>query len=101
MASVTEKDALVTSLQEELREAREKATADGVRLSLLSSGLSTNAALLLITSLIMFFWVFLQGVMGQLTAFQTEAKETLQALFPQIPVETEQVGEGDFDRRSF
>ncbi len=33
LASLTEKDALVTSLQEELREAREKTINDAVRLS--------------------------------------------------------------------
>ncbi|XP_029305950.1 ribosome-binding protein 1a isoform X3 [Cottoperca gobio] len=58
--SLTEKDALVTSLQEELREVREKATIEA------------------------------QSVAAELTAFQTETKETLQTLFPQIPVETEQ-----------
>ncbi|XP_045926869.1 ribosome-binding protein 1a isoform X6 [Micropterus dolomieu] len=48
--SLTEKDALVTSLQEELKE----------------------------------------NIMAELTAFQTGTKETLQTLFPQIPIETEQ-----------
>lgn len=33
LASLTEKDVLVTSLQEELREVREKNTIDEVRLS--------------------------------------------------------------------
>lgn len=33
MASLTEKDALVTSIQEELRELREKQTNDAVRLA--------------------------------------------------------------------
>lgn len=33
LASLTEKDVLVTSLQEELREVREKKTIDEVRLS--------------------------------------------------------------------
>ncbi|KAF1375892.1 hypothetical protein PFLUV_G00224910 [Perca fluviatilis] len=58
--SLAEKDTLVTSLQEELRELREKTTIDA------------------------------QNVTAELAAFQTEAKETLQTLFPQIPVETEQ-----------
>nr|XP_046258329.1 ribosome-binding protein 1a isoform X3 [Scatophagus argus] len=58
--SLTEKDALVTSLQEELREVREKKSIDE------------------------------QDVTAQLSAFQTETKETLQTLFPQIHVETEQ-----------
>ncbi|XP_078129983.1 ribosome-binding protein 1a isoform X4 [Sander vitreus] len=58
--SLAEKDTLVTSLQEELREVREKTTIDA------------------------------QNVTAELAAFQTEAKETLQTLFPQIPVETEQ-----------
>ncbi|XP_070771884.1 ribosome-binding protein 1a [Enoplosus armatus] len=58
--SLTEKDALVTSLQEELREVREKTTTDA------------------------------QNVMAELIAFQTATKETLQILFPQIPVESEQ-----------
>ncbi|XP_028459510.1 ribosome-binding protein 1a isoform X3 [Perca flavescens] len=58
--SLAEKDTLVTSLQEELREVREKTTVDA------------------------------QNVTAELAAFQTEAKETLQTLFPQIPVETEQ-----------
>lgn len=34
--------------------------------------------------------------MGELSAFQAETKETLQTIFPQIPIETEQVGKGDF-----
>ncbi|KAM6922385.1 ribosome-binding protein 1a isoform 2-T2 [Lycodopsis pacificus] len=54
--SLTEKDAIVTSLQEELRE---KTAIDA-------------------------------SVTAELTAFQSETKETLQTLFPQIPVETEQ-----------
>ncbi|XP_032397987.1 ribosome-binding protein 1a isoform X4 [Etheostoma spectabile] len=58
--SLTEKDTLVTSLQEELREVREKTAIDA------------------------------QNVTAKLATFQTEAKETLQTLFPQIPVETEQ-----------
>lgn len=33
LASLAEKDALVTSLQEELREVKEKTTTDAVRLS--------------------------------------------------------------------
>ncbi|KAM3863035.1 ribosome-binding protein 1a [Diretmus argenteus] len=60
-SSLSERDALVTSLQEELREAREKSKA-------IDDG----------------------DLMVQLTSFQTEAKETLQTLFPQIPLETEQ-----------
>uniref|UniRef100_A0A3Q3W616 Ribosome receptor lysine/proline rich domain-containing protein n=1 Tax=Mola mola TaxID=94237 RepID=A0A3Q3W616_MOLML len=31
-----------------------------------------------------------QNIMGELSAFQTETKETLQTIFPQIPIETEQ-----------
>ncbi|XP_045926871.1 ribosome-binding protein 1a isoform X7 [Micropterus dolomieu] len=58
--SLTEKDALVTSLQEELKEVREKTANDA------------------------------QNIMAELTAFQTGTKETLQTLFPQIPIETEQ-----------
>nr|XP_020456674.1 ribosome-binding protein 1 [Monopterus albus] len=58
--SLSEKDAIVTSLQEELRELREKTTNDA------------------------------QSTMSQLTAFQTETKELLQTLFPQIPLDTEQ-----------
>ena len=54
-ATNSEDASLVTSLQEELREAREKSTA-----------------------------------LDSLTTFQTETKETLQTLFPQIPIETEQ-----------
>ena len=34
--------------------------------------------------------------MEELSAFQTETKETLQTIFPQIPIETEQVGKGVF-----
>ncbi|XP_074502619.1 ribosome-binding protein 1a isoform X3 [Sebastes fasciatus] len=59
-SSMTEKDALVSSLQEELREVRERTTTDA------------------------------QSVTAELTAFQSETKEALQTLFPQIPVETEQ-----------
>ncbi|XP_034407896.1 ribosome-binding protein 1a isoform X3 [Cyclopterus lumpus] len=58
--SLTEKDVLVTSLQEELREVGEKMATDA------------------------------QSVTAELTAFQSETKETLQTLFPQIPVEMEQ-----------
>lgn len=39
VVSVTEKEALVTSLQEELREVREKLSSDAVRLSLHTDGL--------------------------------------------------------------
>lgn len=53
LASLTEKEALVTSLQEELREAREKTTNDAVRPSVHTSGLSIETAVLSITLLIM------------------------------------------------
>lgn len=36
--------------------------------------------------------------MAELTAFQTVTKTTLQTLFPQIAVETEQVGKTDFTK---
>lgn len=35
--------------------------------------------------------VFWQNALKELTALQTETKETLQTLFPQIPLETDQV----------
>lgn len=40
LASLTEKDVLVTSLQEELREVRDKKAVNEVRLSLHTSGFS-------------------------------------------------------------
>ncbi|XP_059215457.1 ribosome-binding protein 1a isoform X2 [Centropristis striata] len=58
--SVTKKDGLIISLQEEQREVRENATN------------------------------YAQNITAQMTAFQTETKEILQTLFPQMPVDTEQ-----------
>lgn len=92
MSSLTEKDALVTSLQEQLREVREKLTTDAVREPL--NMLMAYQGCFAFNHLIDSHLLFLQNIMAQLTVFQTEIKETLQTLFPQIPLELEQVRKG-------
>lgn len=85
--SLAERDASITSLQEELKEAREKPVE--VRVSSHTSSSTIEATLLFITHWIVTpFW---QDALKDLTALQTETKETLQTLFPHIPLETHQV----------
>lgn len=55
--SLTEKDALVTSLQEELRDAGEKKTVNEVRLSLHITGFTLKSTLLLNSLLMMSYLV--------------------------------------------
>lgn len=68
MASLTEKDVLVTSLQEELREVREKKTINEVRLSIHTCGFSFKTTLLLITLLIMSY-IILTECSGRTDSF--------------------------------
>uniref|UniRef100_A0A8C9YRZ7 Ribosome binding protein 1a n=1 Tax=Sander lucioperca TaxID=283035 RepID=A0A8C9YRZ7_SANLU len=68
---LAEKDTLVTSLQEELREVREKTTIDAVRLSIQTCVLSIETAFLLITFLI------ISSTSNWLQVFTQKAQEAL------------------------
>jgi len=98
----SEDASLITSLQDELKNLKEEMVQlqstpkpdNSAELGLLQNSLTEKDAL--VTSLQEELREEREkatadgSVMGQLTAFQTEAKETLQALFPQITLETEQ-----------
>lgn len=98
----SEDASLITSLQDELKNLKEEMVQlqstpkpdSSAELGLLQNSLTEKDAL--VTSLQEELREVREkatadgSVMGQLTAFQTEAKETLQALFPQITLETEQ-----------
>ncbi|XP_045926868.1 ribosome-binding protein 1a isoform X5 [Micropterus dolomieu] len=83
----------ITSLQDELKKLKEELvqlnstpqTDSSAELGLLQNSLTEKDAL--VTSL---QEELKENIMAELTAFQTGTKETLQTLFPQIPIETEQ-----------
>lgn len=80
--SLTEKEALVTSLQEQLKEWKQNEVSMSGTLLIeyaLHSSRCADAG------------IHFQAAMIQLKDFQSEAKESLQKLFPVIPVETQQV----------
>ncbi|XP_078017102.1 ribosome-binding protein 1a isoform X6 [Epinephelus lanceolatus] len=92
---------LIASLQDELKNLKEEMvqlqntpTDSSTELELLQNSLTEKDVL--ITSLqeelreVRVKTTTDANVTAELTAFQTEAKETLQTLFPQIPLETEQ-----------
>lgn len=84
-SSLNERDALVTSLQAELKEAREKPAADAVShhwWPRRSDQLVVNPKRTFLLQ---------QEASARLVEFQNRTKETLRSIFPQISVDTEQV----------
>ncbi|KAE8280467.1 Ribosome-binding protein 1 Ribosome receptor protein [Larimichthys crocea] len=101
IAELEQKNKSVTSLQDELKKLKEEmvqlnnAPSDNAaELGVLQNSLTEKDAL--VTSLQEELREVREkqsndaSVTAELTAFQTETKETLQTLFPQIPIETDQ-----------